>query len=122
MRLLANENMPFSLIAGLRLRGHDVLWAKESMRGAHDPEILTRACDENRLLLTQDKGFSEMAFRQRLPSYCGIVLFRLDLRDPDAAIARMLAALESGQDWAGKFTVVTDRGIRIRPLPPPEQT
>jgi len=119
MRLLADENMPLSLIEGLRSRGHDVAWALEIMRGAPDPDILDRACRENRLLLTQDKGFSELAFRRRLPSPCGIVLFRLGLCEPDAALARMLEAFNSREDWAGNLSVVTRRAIRVRPLPPP---
>jgi len=34
MLILANENLPASAITALRALGHDVLWAKESLRGA----------------------------------------------------------------------------------------
>ena len=43
MRFLANENFPGSVIRELRSRGHDVLAAKETMRGAEDGKILERA-------------------------------------------------------------------------------
>ena len=39
MQFLANENMPMSVILHLRDAGHDVLAAKESMRGETDDAI-----------------------------------------------------------------------------------
>ena len=117
MRVLVNENMALSVVEGLRRQGHDVLSAKESMRGMFDDEILERACQEGCLVLTQDKDFGDLAFHYRLPAQCGIVLFRLDCPDPDVNIGRMLQAFASREDWVGHFSVVTDTRIRIRPLP-----
>jgi hypothetical protein len=48
MQFLANENMPMSVILHLRAAGHDVLAAKESMRGETDNAILARAQSELR--------------------------------------------------------------------------
>ena len=39
MRVLVNENIAATVIQELRHRGHDVLSAKESMRGAPDDVI-----------------------------------------------------------------------------------
>ena len=117
MRLLLNENVSGTVIRALRQRGHDVLSAKESMRAQGDPPLLERARREGRLLVTHDKDFGELAFRSRLPAECGIVLFRLGGRNPDSDNARVLQVLESRQDWAGHFAVVTDDQVRIRALP-----
>ena len=117
MRLLANENMPGSVVEHLRQNGHDVLAVKESMRGATDPEILARAQAESRVLISQDKDFGELAFHSHLPSHCGVILFRLDGEDPDDDIRRMVEAVESRTDWAGSFAVVDQYRIRLRPLP-----
>ena len=51
MRLLANENMPGSVVTRLRQNGHDVLAVKESLRGAKDIDILARAQAESRVLI-----------------------------------------------------------------------
>jgi predicted nuclease of predicted toxin-antitoxin system len=118
VRLLLNENISGTVVRGLRERGHDVLSAKESMRGESDRAVLVRAGQEGRLLVTQAKDFGELAFRNRLPTHCGVVLFRLSGRDPDADNARILAVLESREDWAGHFAVVTDHAVRVRSLPP----
>jgi predicted nuclease of predicted toxin-antitoxin system len=95
MRLLANENIGASIVRGLRTYGHDVLWAKESMRGADDPAILSRAMIENRLLLTFDKDFGDLAFIKRLPATCGIILFRLSPDTPDRRAEKVLRILLS---------------------------
>ncbi len=117
MRIALNENISPTVAGDLRDRGHDVLAAKESMRGAKDFEILARAQAESRLVVTQDKDFGELAYRHRLPSDCGILLFRLSAADPDSANRRMIEVIESRDDWYGHFAVATDDRVRLRPLP-----
>jgi predicted nuclease of predicted toxin-antitoxin system len=117
MRILANENVSGSVVEGLRARGHDVLSVKESMRSEDDDVILARAQVEQRLVVTHDKDFGELAFRSRLPASCGVILFRLAGPDPDSDNRRVLEVLEGRADWAGHFSVVTDDRIRMRPLP-----
>jgi predicted nuclease of predicted toxin-antitoxin system len=87
------------------------------MRSATDDAILARAQTEQRIVVTHDKDFGELAFRARLASSSGVILFRLSGADPDADNRRMLEALASRTDWAGHFSVVTDNRIRMRPLP-----
>lgn len=117
MRIIANENITASVIGQLRARGHDVLSVKETLRGASDPDVLARAQADQRLVITHDKDFGELAFRSGLPANCGIVLFRLSGNDPDVDNRRVIEVLESRADWAGHFAVVDDQRIRMRPLP-----
>lgn len=84
MRFLANENFLGSVIRELRLLGHDILAAKETMRGAGDDQILARAQVEGRVLLTFDKDFGELAVRSGIREPCGVVLFRLRGSSRDA--------------------------------------
>ena len=117
MRILANENVPGPVIQALRKRGHDITSVKETMRGSGDRAVLERAQSEERLLVTLDKDFGELAFRIGLPAECGVVLFRLTGLNPESDNARALAVLESRSDWIGHFAVVTNDRIRTRPLP-----
>src|ERR1700722_11005273 len=115
MNFLADESVSGPLVRELRQRGHDLKAVRELSPGILDVEVLALADRDRRVLLTFDKGFGELAFRQRLPSSCGIVLFRLNGADPLADNQRALAAIESRTDWAGSFSVITDDRIRMRP-------
>jgi predicted nuclease of predicted toxin-antitoxin system len=117
LRLLVNENVTGTVIDELRRRGHDVMSVKESMRSEQDEVILARAQAEMRLVVTHDKDFGELAFRSKLPSLCGIILFRLAGSDPDTDNRRIIEVLESRTNWEGHFSVVTDDRVRMRPLP-----
>ena len=96
------------------------------MRSVADDAILARAQTEERIVVTHDKDFGELAFRAQLPAACGVILFRLSGSEPETDNRRILEALESRADGAGHFSVVTDDRIRMRPLPgapsPPEGT
>jgi predicted nuclease of predicted toxin-antitoxin system len=64
MRVCANENIPEDCVSRLRQSGHDVLWIREVAPGSSDPDVLSRALAEERLLITFDKDFGELAFRR----------------------------------------------------------
>ena len=117
LRLLADENFPGAAVADLRLRGHDVLWVRTAMAGAADGDILARAVSEERLLVTFDKDFGELVYRRGRSASCGVVLFRISTRSSADAARRIVAILQSRNDWVGCFSVVEERGIRIRSLP-----
>ena len=116
MYLLANENFPADAIAALRQRGHDVVWVHTEAPGSSDEQVLARAQAEDRILITFDKDFGELAFRAMLPASGGIILFRISA--PSAAhVAQVaVAVLEGRTDWAGHFSVVEDSRIRMKPL------
>ena len=117
LRILANENIPRPVILTLRGKGHDVAWIAEDQPGAEDRLVLARAQEEQRLVVTCDTDFGQLAFQARLPAACGIVLFRLSGASPEVDNERVVTALESRDDWSGEFSIVEDDRIRMRPLP-----
>jgi predicted nuclease of predicted toxin-antitoxin system len=98
MRILANENVPRAVVAALRDADHDVVWVRESMMGAADSAVLAQAQVEQRVVLTADLDFGELAFRYGLPATCGVILIRLDWRDPDADNLAIVTAVASRND------------------------
>ena len=66
MRILANENFPGDAVIALRQRGHDVAWVRTDVPSSSDIAILERAQRENRIIVTFDKDFGELAFRSGL--------------------------------------------------------
>jgi len=117
MRLLANENFPGDAVTALREAGHDVAWVRTDAPGSNDQGVLARAQAEDRILVTFDKDFGELAFRTRLPATSGIILFRITSPSADAVARVAVQALASRADWAGHFAVVEDDRIRMTPLP-----
>ena len=117
MLLLADENFPGPVVRTLRSLGHDIAHAKETMRSAPDHAVLRAAQAEGRVLLTCDKDFGELAFAARLPSQCGVILFRLGGSSPSQDNDRMVRVLTGRDDWAGNVAVGTDARVRLRPIP-----
>ncbi len=116
LRLLANENVPRDVVEGLRTAGHDVRWVADTP-GLTDEQVLELAASEQRLLLTFDKDFGELAFRCRLPAASGIVLVRVALRSPSSLATAVVEALGQPREWGGHFSVVEHGLIRTTPLP-----
>ncbi|BAY95408.1 MULTISPECIES: DUF5615 family PIN-like protein [unclassified Tolypothrix] len=116
MRFLANENFPSDAVEALRQQGHDVVWIRTDAPGITDPEVLSRAQTEDRILLTFDKDFGELAFRSKLPATSGIILFRIKAPSGAVVAQKVATAIASRNDWAAHFSVIEDDRIRMRLL------
>jgi predicted nuclease of predicted toxin-antitoxin system len=117
VRILADENVPMVIVEALRSRGHDVSWAVTDAPASSDETLLARASADQRLLVTLDKDFGELAFRTRQAAANGIVLIRARAPSPAELTRIAVAALESRDDWSGHFAVVEDDRIRMTRLP-----
>jgi predicted nuclease of predicted toxin-antitoxin system len=113
VRFIVDECVGPEVARWLQENGHDVFSVYQRTRGAEDPLVLDVAFKENRILITSDKDFGELIFRQRLP-HRGILLLRLkDERSPNK-IKTIQQLLDNHPDQiAGNFVVVTERKIRI---------
>ena len=76
MNLLADESVDGPIVERLRRDGYQVAYIAELGPGMLDDDVLNLANQEAALLLTSDKDFGEMVFRQRLHMH-GVVLIRL---------------------------------------------
>ena len=117
MRILANENFPADAVEALRNSGHDVTWVRTDCPGVSDQEVLRRAAAEERVLVTFDKDFGELAYRVRTPAPSRIILFRLPLTSPSELASMAVAAVECLGDCAGWFAVVERDRVRTTPRP-----
>ena len=91
-------------------------YAAEERPGELDSQWLSEAEAEQRLILTSDKDFGELVFRDRLNSR-GIVLLRLKDMSVDERLRRL------AQCWSvveanpiGCFIVITAHRTRVRPI------
>jgi predicted nuclease of predicted toxin-antitoxin system len=87
MRFLLDEGLPFRLATHLHTLGHDVTAVGHDYPHAlADQEILGIAVAELRIVLTNDKDFGDLIFRDRL-RHAGVILFRLGYVPLDVRIA-----------------------------------
>lgn len=67
MKFLLDENTEYRIAAYLSSAGHDVTTvAQDYQRALTDHEVLGIASSEGRILITNDRDFGELIFRQNL--------------------------------------------------------
>lgn len=114
MKILADESVDHEIVTRLREDGHDVSYVAEISPGIMDEEVLALASEENTLLVTADKDFGELIFRQGHVKR-GIVLYRLaGLSVQEKAEIVSFAIGEHGDALLQSFGVITEKAIRIR--------
>ena len=115
LSLLADENIDQQVVSQLRADSHEVVYVAELEPGIEDDEVLEKANEARALLLTSDKDFGELVFRQR-KVFEGVILLRLAGLPPEkraAVVARTLR--EHGAEVSEAFTVISPGMVRIAP-------
>jgi predicted nuclease of predicted toxin-antitoxin system len=112
-----DENLHEEVAELLRQNGHDAVSVYDQhMRGHTDEDVAAVCRREGRVIVTQDRDFSNIvAFPPE--DYAGIIVFRP--HDPSrpsilAAMHRLVPLLAS-QSLSGCLWTVDDVGMRIRP-------
>lgn len=116
MRFAIDACVPAQLAEELAALGADV--ASAAGRPAMpDEEVLSGTVAQGRVLITNDKDFGDLVFRDGRVAV-GVVLIRFEIVSPALAeaTARRIAALP--QHGRGQFDVLESGGERTRPMPP----
>jgi predicted nuclease of predicted toxin-antitoxin system len=117
MRFLADESCDFAVVRARRAAGHDVIAVGESERRSVDSELIERAHDDRRILLTEDKDFGWLAFVQHAQS-AGVVLMRFPASARSGLAADFLRLVEErGVELKSRFVVLSPGSVRISQLP-----
>ena len=113
MRFLVDECTGTAAAGWLVEQGHDVCSVYDLSRGADDETIIQKAVGEGRILITSDKDFGQIFFRDgRVHS--GVILLQLEDERPQAKTAVMKRLLNNYPDRIeGQFLIVSEEIIRI---------
>ncbi len=108
MKFLIDENLGIKVPQYLRSLGFDIISISELSPGIADQKVLNLANTENRILITQDKDFGELVFKEGL-LHSGVILLRLKNDSIDNKKKVIEQALKARKDYSNKFTVIKDK-------------
>ena len=114
MIFVLDESVSRQIAEALREAGHEAICVWEEAPSVPDDEVLATANSRNALLVTADKDFGELIFRQRRAP-AGVILLRLAKLSQRGRAAIVTAAIEEHGGSLGRaFTVITPGRVRIR--------
>jgi len=115
--LLANENFPAPAIRKLRAAGVNVVAVSEVMPAASDKDVMEYARREQRWIVTFDRDYGDLVFREGLLPPPAILFFRQEPYPPDRPADLVLAMLSVPQQAEGCMVVISERNIRRKHFP-----
>jgi predicted nuclease of predicted toxin-antitoxin system len=117
VNLFCDESIDRQIVDRLRRDGHSILYVAELSPGITDDQVLAQADALQAPLLTADKDFGELVFRQRRAS-SGVILARLAGIVPDGKAAIISEAIAKySSEVSASFTVISPGLVRIRRSP-----
>lgn len=94
--------------------GFDTVSVIEIMRGARDIDVIQKAKEENRVIITNDRDFGWLAVTYKPP---GVILLRLRKETMENKIKMIHHIIKKHRDSVyGNIIIATEEKIRIRPL------
>lgn len=112
MNFVVDECTGPTVAQWLQQEGHNVRSIFDDARGSDDDQVLSLAFDENRVLITSDKDFGELVFREKRPHH-GVILLRLNDQSSANSIAALGRLFQQGHALIDQFVVVTEAGVRV---------
>lgn len=113
MKFLVDENLGSSISKWLQNQGHDVKCIGTDFAGIDDVEVLKKAYNENRILITCDTDFGKLVFKDQ-QVHCGIVLLRMANMDFDKILNFLVKVIDQhSNELQNNFVVFSDNGIRV---------
>ena len=116
MNFFADESLDRQIITRLRQDGHLVLDVTEMDPGISDDKVLSMANESKAILLTADRDFGDLVFRQGQLTE-GVVLIRLSGL-PSTKKAELVSAIinQHAKELQQAFSVITPGSFRIRKI------
>ncbi len=114
MNLFADESVDRQIVERLRRDGFQVPFIAEMAPGISDDAVLDRANQEGAMLITADKDFGELVFRQNRISH-GVILLRLAGISAERKAEIVASAIQRfAKDLPETFAIIMPNAVRIR--------
>ena len=113
MRFLVDECTGPKVAESLRIEGHEVFSVFDDARGMSDEEVFAKAFAETWILITNDKDFGAIVFREQRQHH-GIIFLRLDDERAANKVEILQELLKNYSDKIpGQFVTVTETKVRF---------
>jgi predicted nuclease of predicted toxin-antitoxin system len=113
VKWVADESVDKPIVDAIRAHGHEVYYILEQNSGISDNQVLSIANKKSSILITADKDFGEIVFRQKMHHF-GVVLIRLAGLSVDQKILLTLSAIDRHhEEIKNHFSVISKTHIRI---------
>jgi predicted nuclease of predicted toxin-antitoxin system len=120
VNFLVDAMLSTRVAAGLRGAGHDAVHVHEyGMTRAADDEILGRAAQEGRIVVSADMDFGFLLASRQDPLPSVVLLRRLASHEADHVVSLLVSNLSAVAEALeqGSLVVIEERRIRVRRLP-----
>lgn len=111
IKLLADENVPIEAVKALKRKGVDIVSVIDFSLGLNDREVLDLANREGRILVTFDKDFGELVFREKV-KVKGLILLKFAPKSPQQIAERIWQLLTSQIPVENSLLVVKEYAVR----------
>lgn len=120
MNFLFDENIGKEIAKSLRLLGHTTSRIREINPGIEDAKVLDLAIQKDSILITSDKDFGELIFKEKQHSL-GVIFLRLKNQTSENKFKTIKYILSKIKIIRGKFIVITEKDgifkVRIKSIP-----
>jgi len=114
VKFLVDESAGIKVSRKLKQMNFDAISVIQFMKGAGDEEIIRKAIDENRVIITNDKDFGWLASLYKPP---GIILLRLKDERAENKVRMISHIIKKYREAIpGSILVASEKKIRIRRL------
>lgn len=110
MKFLIDEDISPKIAAFLKQLGHSAIHIREIQLSLEDYQILEIAISKDSIVVTEDKNFGELIFKDS-HAHNGVIFLRLEdqtLNNTRKALGWVLSKYP-GSKLAGNFTTVTEK-------------
>jgi len=113
VKFVADESVDKPIVDALRSKGYEVYYILEESYGIPDNDVLRIANIRESILITADKDFGEIIFRQK-KNHFGIILIRLAGLSSEHKVNLTLNAIDRHfEEISANFSVISKTHIRI---------
>ena len=116
MKFTADENIDTEIIEDLRAKGYLILSISEDFPGIPDKDVLDITNKNDSILVTGDKDFGELVFRDGR-AVSGVILIRIFGIPQEEKVAIISEVFKDHIDkFMGNFTVISRNKVRIKEI------